>query len=55
MTYRRFPPDRLNPTTENVARHIVFPSENLTLPTGVRLAGVEVWETDENSAIYRPA
>ena len=46
-----FSPDHLNPTTENVARHI---AENLTLPPGVRLAGVEVWETDENSAIYRP-
>ena len=47
-----FAPDRLNPTTENVALHI---AENLALPKGVRLSSVEVWETDENSAIYRPA
>ena len=41
----------LNPSTENVALHI---ARNLRLPDSVRLLSVEVWETDENSAIYRP-
>jgi len=41
----------LNPSTENVALHI---ARNLRLPDSVRLLCVEVWETDENSAIYRP-
>src|SRR5262249_10300718 len=40
-----------NPSTENVALHI---AKNLRLPGSVRLAAVEVWETPENSAIYRP-
>jgi 6-pyruvoyltetrahydropterin/6-carboxytetrahydropterin synthase len=42
---------KLNPSTENVASHI---ARNLRLPEVVRLLSVEVWETDENSAIYRP-
>ncbi len=40
----------LNPTAENVAYHV---GRTLALPAGVRLLGVEVWETDENSATYR--
>jgi 6-pyruvoyltetrahydropterin/6-carboxytetrahydropterin synthase len=40
-----------NPSAENVAVHI---ASNLALPTGIRLIGVEVWETPENSAVYRP-
>ena len=43
----------MNPTTENVAFH-VGRSVAAGLPNGVRLVGVEVWETDENSAVYRP-
>ena len=43
----------LNPSTENVALHVGrFVAGRL--PKGVRLAGVEVWETAENSAVYRP-
>lgn len=42
---------KLNPSTENVALHI---GTSLTLPEGVKLVSVEVWETAENSAIYRP-
>ena len=42
---------RLNPSAENVALHI---ARSLTLPMSVRLASVEVWETDGNSAVYRP-
>jgi 6-pyruvoyltetrahydropterin/6-carboxytetrahydropterin synthase len=41
----------LNPSTENVALVI---GENLSLPGGVKLEAVEVWETAENSATYRP-
>jgi 6-pyruvoyltetrahydropterin/6-carboxytetrahydropterin synthase len=40
----------LNPTAENVARHV---GQALRLPAGVSLACVEVWETSGNSAIYR--
>jgi 6-pyruvoyltetrahydropterin/6-carboxytetrahydropterin synthase len=41
----------LNPSAENVALHV---GRELKLPEGVRLLRVEVWETDTNSAIYRP-
>ena len=43
----------LNPSAENVALHV---GRSLTprLPAGVKLASAEVWETDENSAEYRP-
>jgi 6-pyruvoyltetrahydropterin/6-carboxytetrahydropterin synthase len=40
----------LNPSAENVAYHI---ARALTLPPHVRLQCVEVWETDDNSAIYK--
>jgi 6-pyruvoyltetrahydropterin/6-carboxytetrahydropterin synthase len=45
--------DGLNPSAENVALHV---GRSLAgrLPNGVRLERVEVWETDENSAVYRP-
>ena len=44
---------RRNPSTEHVALHV---GEHVAgaLPAGVRLAAVEVWETPENSAVYRP-
>jgi 6-pyruvoyltetrahydropterin/6-carboxytetrahydropterin synthase len=41
----------MNPSAENVALHI---ARSLRLPSRVRLLSVEVWETGENSAIYRP-
>ena len=41
----------LNPSTENVALHI---ARQLRLPPNVALQCVEVWETPENSAVYRP-
>src|SRR3712207_2476036 len=41
----------LNPSAENVAYHV---GRSLRLPAGVRLDGVEVWETDENSAVFQP-
>jgi 6-pyruvoyltetrahydropterin/6-carboxytetrahydropterin synthase len=41
---------RRNPSAENVA---VYLAESLALPPAVALEAVEVWETPENSAIYR--
>ena len=41
----------LNPSAENVALHV---GRELSLPNGIRLVAVEVWETDENSAVFRP-
>jgi 6-pyruvoyltetrahydropterin/6-carboxytetrahydropterin synthase len=41
----------LNPSAENVAYHV---GRALKLAGGVSLKAVEVWETDENSAVYRP-
>src|SRR5438067_7744692 len=45
------PFERRNPSAENVALHV---GEALRLPAGVSLRRVEVWETPENSAVYRP-
>ena len=42
---------KFNPSTENVAYHV---GTSLALPVGVKLLSVEVWETDTNSATYRP-
>ena len=42
---------QLNPSAENVALYI---GQALSLPAGVTLDQVQVWETRENSAIYRP-
>ena len=42
----------LNPSAENVALH-VGRTVGPRLPRGVALLDVEVWETDENSAVYR--
>jgi 6-pyruvoyltetrahydropterin/6-carboxytetrahydropterin synthase len=41
----------LNPSTENVA---VVLARGLRLPEGVGVVSVEVWETEGNSAVYRP-
>ncbi len=41
----------LNPSAENVAFHVARALG--ALPPGVRLAQVEVWETDGNSAVYK--
>ena len=43
----------LNPSAENVALH-VGRALAARLPGYVQLVCVEVWETDENSARYRP-
>ena len=44
------PFDRLNPSAGQVAAQI---GSALRLPDDVMLKSVEVWETDENSAVYR--
>ena len=41
----------LNPSAENVAFHV---ARALRLPANVRLQSVEIWETEANSAVYRP-
>ncbi len=43
----------LNPSAENVALVVARSLPADALPAGVRLARVEVWETPENSAVYR--
>jgi 6-pyruvoyltetrahydropterin/6-carboxytetrahydropterin synthase len=40
-----------NPSAENVALHI---AERFELPMGIELESVEVWETEENSAVFWP-
>jgi 6-pyruvoyltetrahydropterin/6-carboxytetrahydropterin synthase len=45
------PFSQLNPSTENVALYI---GRSIRLPAGITLERVEVWETAENSAVYRP-
>jgi len=45
------PFNQMNPTAENVALHIGW---SLSLTPPVRLVAVEVWETNENSAVYHP-
>ncbi len=42
---------QLNPSAENVAWHI---ARSLVVPKHVLLVSVEVWETETNSAVYRP-
>jgi 6-pyruvoyltetrahydropterin/6-carboxytetrahydropterin synthase len=42
--------EHLNPSAEQVAWQI---GVSLSLPEAVRLVSVEVWETAENSAVYR--
>jgi len=41
----------LNPSAENVAGYV---AQTLQLPTGISLRTVEVWETDDNSAVIEP-
>ncbi len=45
----------LNPSAENVAMHVAQAVGKAQLPAGVGLLSAEVWETDDNSAVYRPA
>ena len=45
------PFDRINPTSENLARHL-FDAVGRELPDGVRVASVAVWESDRCAAAY---
>lgn len=40
-----------NPSTENVA---VYIAQSLQLPEGITLLSVQVWETPDCSAVFRP-
>jgi 6-pyruvoyltetrahydropterin/6-carboxytetrahydropterin synthase len=44
------PFDAINPSAENVAMHV---GRSLAPKAGVRLVSVEVWETWDNSAVWR--
>jgi hypothetical protein len=44
----------LNPSAENVAMHLGQSLGKANLPAGVALLSAEVWETEDNSAVYRP-
>jgi 6-pyruvoyltetrahydropterin/6-carboxytetrahydropterin synthase len=46
-----FAGERFNPSAENVASAV---AQGLRLPPGIRLLGVEVWETASNRATFRP-
>jgi len=49
------PFDKLNPSAENIARHIYDETAKHlpNSPNGARIAGVTVWETDTSAATYR--
>ena len=40
------------PSAENISRYI-FDSLKALLPSGIRMAGVEVFETEKNSVLYQ--
>jgi len=48
------PFDRLNPSSENLAR-IIAGAVAKRLPRGVRVASVTCWESDRCAATYKPA
>jgi len=49
------PFDKLNPSAENIARHIYDETSKhiLKSPNATRVAGVTVWETETSAATYR--
>lgn len=47
------PFDRLNPSAENIAKHLADGLGAKLATQGVRLQSVTVWETDTSSATYR--
>jgi len=49
------PFDKLNPSAENIARHIYDETAKQLpkSPNAARIAGVTVWETDTSAATYR--
>ena len=52
-----FPPfDALNPSAENIARHICdeISKQIRETPNGAGIASITVWETETTAATYRP-
>jgi 6-pyruvoyltetrahydropterin/6-carboxytetrahydropterin synthase len=52
-----FPPfDKVNPSAENIARHIYEETEKQLreAPNGSGISCITVWETDTSAATYRP-
>ena len=52
-----FPPfDVLNPSAENIARHIYDEAvkQMHQAPSGAAIASITVWETETSAATYRP-
>ncbi|MFW5923185.1 MAG: 6-carboxytetrahydropterin synthase QueD [Planctomycetota bacterium] len=47
------PFDRINPTTEQIARHLAEAVEQ-NLPPGVTIQKVRCWESEKCAASYRP-
>jgi 6-pyruvoyltetrahydropterin/6-carboxytetrahydropterin synthase len=49
------PFDTLNPSAENIARHIYDETAKrlLQAPNAARVSGVTIWETDTSAASYR--
>ena len=49
------PFDTLNPSAENIARHIYDETAKhlLQSPNAARVSGVTIWETDTSAATYR--
>jgi 6-pyruvoyltetrahydropterin/6-carboxytetrahydropterin synthase len=45
------PFDKMNPTAENLSRHI-FEEIGRQLPSGIRMAGVTVWESENHAVTY---
>jgi 6-pyruvoyltetrahydropterin/6-carboxytetrahydropterin synthase len=50
------PFDRLNPSAENIARHIYDQAAKQLEPAanGAGISSITVWETDTSAATYRP-
>jgi 6-pyruvoyltetrahydropterin/6-carboxytetrahydropterin synthase len=49
------PFDEINPSAENIAKYFYDKvSVGLNNEVPVRIAAIQVWETDTSSAIYRP-
>ena len=49
------PFDEINPSAENIARYFYDQvTDSLNNGAPVRVAEVQVWETDNSSALYRP-
>ena len=50
------PFDTLNPSAENIARHIHDQASKQLqhMPNGVGISSITVWETDTSAATYRP-